>query len=79
MNMTMSFNVRNGKDPFLLAEFLTEHTFNFGMNAQDLRALGITLGLACTLLAIQPIFYLCRLRRSGPLKYDYFAKARDGY
>lgn len=70
--------MRNGKDPFLVAEVVTLRTFNFGMKSHDLLVLGIILTIIGTLLTLQPIFYLCRLRKQGANRYDYDYKYRHG-
>jgi len=41
MNLTVSLKIRDGEDPYLVAQVLTESTFNFGISSKDMFIVGL--------------------------------------
>jgi hypothetical protein len=41
MNLSVTVQVRNGLDPYLVAQQITMSTFNFGISSRDMFILGL--------------------------------------
>lgn len=72
----MSFVVRNGKDPMILAKQLSGETFDFGLASDDLFVLGILGVVISMLMMVRPCVVLCAIRRI-PNFSEYVKQGRD--
>ena len=61
MNVTVSFKIRNGKDPNLIAKTLTQSTYNFGISAHDMFIMGVAFMVIGSLLAVQPVLVILKI------------------
>ena len=57
-DLMVDFQVRNAKDPLLVAQNLTDQTLNFGLSKDDLIIIGLLLLFISVCLAIRPIIFL---------------------
>ena len=74
-SVDVSFTLRHSDDPMFIAKSLSNNTFDFGLSAHDLAALGF-LGLIISLLLIcRPCIVVCSIRRIP--KYQDLEKMRD--
>ena len=61
-NILVDFQVRNGKDPLLVAKQLTDNSLDFGMSAHDLRVIGVLIIIISVLAGIRPIIIFSQIR-----------------
>jgi len=59
----VTFSVRNGLDPVLAAEVLTQRQLHLGLQSETLRAIGLALVVLFCSMAVQPVFTLYRVSR----------------
>ena len=57
-NIIVDFQVRNGRDPLLLAKSLTDDSLDFGMSAHDLRVVGALVVIISVLAMVRPVIIL---------------------
>ena len=61
-SVMVDFQVRNGRDPLLVAKSLTGDSLDFGMSAHDLRVIGGLLIVISLLAGIRPLVILSQIR-----------------
>jgi len=82
MNITVSLRVRNGLDPYLVAEVLTENTFNFGISSRDMFILGVAFCVIGAFTIVQPVVYIWKIRndmKEVDYKRERVAKRKEEY
>ena len=52
LHLNMTSYVRNGQDPILIAEVISDNTFNLGMKSHDLKVFAWILLLVFILLSV---------------------------
>jgi len=62
MNLSLTFKVRNGEDPFLVASAITASTFNFGISSRDMLVLGIAFTVIGFFTMVQPFAYIWKVK-----------------
>lgn len=61
--LDVTFEVRSSQDPMLLAKKLSNNSFDFGLSAHDLQAIGFLGLIISVLLMFRPCIVICSIRR----------------
>ena len=69
-NIIVDFQVRNGRDPLLVAKSLTDDSLDFGMSAHDLRVIGVLLIIISVLAMVRPVIILSQVRSVPSYKLE---------
>ena len=74
-SLMVDFQVRNGRDPLLVAKRLTGESLDFGMSAHDLRVLGVLVLIISVLAAIRPLIVLCQIRTIPSYRHQMYRES----